>query len=140
MGSLKRLSFILFAACIFLILDLNNMPAEMRNQKIIVDTTAKGKKIEVNRGDELQIELKSIVGTGYKWYLIDLDHDFFELISEETIVPEAKGDMISGPVIGIWKLKAKKLGFTRIKMLHYRIWEGMDNAIDQFEIEVNINQ
>jgi predicted secreted protein len=143
MGSFKRLSFILFAACIFLILDLNNMVAEMedrRNRKIIVDMTSNGKKIELNRGDEIQIELKSMGGTGYKWCLIELNHDFLELTSEETKVPdEAKGDTVGGPVIRIWKFKARKHGFTRIKMLHYRIWEGKDKPINQFEIEIHIH-
>lgn len=143
MGSFKKLSFILFAACIFLIPDLNNMAAEMknrRNQKIIVNVTAKGKKIELHCGDEIQIELKSIGGTGYKWYLTELDQEFLELISEKTIAPEeAKGEITGGTVLGIWKLKAKKQGVTRIKMLYYRIWEGKDQAIDHFEIEVHIH-
>lgn len=144
LNNLKKLSFILFAACIFIIPDLHNIAADMgarRNRKIIVDSSARGKKIELKVGDEIEIELKSLGGTGYKWYFIDLDYGLFELIGEETRVSNKSNECIAGgPIMHIYRLKTRKPGHSKIKMACYRIWEGKEKFIDQFEIEVQINQ
>jgi len=107
-------------------------------RRIRVDIDSNGSRIEMNAGDEIQIELQGIGGTGYAWYFDELDNNLFELIGEERKVTEKSGEFVGSPTLSTWTLKAKKIGRGIIKMSYYRIWEGRDKAIRRFEVEVDI--
>ena len=107
-------------------------------KRMRVDIDSNGSRIELHTGDEIQIELQGIGGTGYAWYFDKLDNDFFELISKQRKVQEESGEFVGSPTLYTWILKAKKIGKSIIKMTYYRIWEGKDKAIRQFEVEVDI--
>ncbi len=109
------------------------------NKTVMLDITSNGKEVELKVGDELQIELEGAGGTGYWWYFDKLDSGLLELISEETRSIRDQGkEMVGGPVIGIWKLRAKKPGSGVIRMKYFRSWEDSDKAVKQFEISVVI--
>jgi predicted secreted protein len=108
-------------------------------QKLLLDINSNGKKIELRVGDEIGIELKVTGSAGYAWYFDKLDPDFFELLSEERkVVTSEKGDLVGTPMLKVWKLRAKKPGTSMIRMSYYRLWEGKDKAVNQFEILVDI--
>jgi predicted secreted protein len=111
--------------------------ADMK-KRIRVDIDSNGSRIELHTSDEIQIELQGIGGTGYAWYFDELDNDFFELVSKQRKVQEKSGESVGSPTLYTWIIKAKKIGKSVIKMSYYRIWEGKDKAIRQFEVEVNI--
>jgi len=118
----------------------NAQKLDNMTQKITIDINSNGKKIELKVGDEIQIELEGIGSTGYWWYFDKLDDDLFELISEDRrVIAGEREDVAGRPVIGIWKLRMKRPGSSIIRMKYYRVWEGGDKAINQFEIGVNIN-
>jgi len=105
----------------------------------ILDINSNGKKIELKVGDEIQIELKAMGSAGYAWYFDKLDQDFFDPIGEERKgVALEKGDVVGTPVVMVWKLRARKPGNSMIRMLYYRLWEGKDKAVNQFEVLVDI--
>jgi len=107
--------------------------------KIVVDKNSSGKEIEVKVGDEIQIELESIGGTGFSWYFDVLDTTLFERVGERTRSINRERENIGGnPVIMVWILRAKTPGDSSIKMSYYRIWEGENSAIKHFEIKVHI--
>jgi len=105
----------------------------------VVGANLNGKKIEVRVGEEIQIELGAIGGTGYSWYFDDLDSDFFDLIDEGTkVIAGEKEGAAGNPVVMIWKLSAKKAGASVLRMSYYRVWEGRKKAVRHFEINVDI--
>jgi predicted secreted protein len=106
--------------------------------RILLDESWNGKRIELKVGDEIQIEIQGAGGTGYAWYFDELDNDFFELIGKERKVQEKSGGHVGSPTLYTWILKAKQIGKSVIKMSYYRIWEGKDNAIRRFGVEVDI--
>ncbi len=107
--------------------------------KVMLDINSNGKKIELKVGDEIQIELEGAGATGYWWYFDRLDYGLFEFAGEETRAADKEGKEMAGrPVIGIWKLRAKKPGRGIIRMKYYRAWEKSDKAINQFEVSVDI--
>ena len=117
----------------------NGMEQPGHITKILLDESWNGKKIELKVGDEIQIELQGAGATGYAWYFNKLDHDFFQLISEERKRREKEnGEVVGSPIQYIWVIKAKKMGNSMIEMSYYRIWEGKDKAIQEFEVEVDI--
>jgi predicted secreted protein len=113
---------------------LNNMDRE-----VMLDTNSNGKQVEVRIGDEINIELVGAGGTGYWWYFDKLDRNFFEFVGEETrLAGKGEKEVTGGPIIGTWKLRAKKAGRSIIRMKYYRAWEKSSGAINQFEVSVDI--
>jgi len=105
----------------------------------LIDFSFNGKMITEKNGDEIQIELETIGGTGYSWYADELDRDFLQILEEGTKTEGGEKERIGGnPVIMFWRLKALKTGNTKVKMNYYRIWEGKVKAIKHFEIEIHI--
>ena len=107
-------------------------------KKLLVDINSKGKRIEVKVGDEVQIELKGVGSTGYEWHFDLLAHDLFEFTGKEKREIARQGDVVGTPYVAIWKLRAKTPGTSTIRMSYYRVWEGKEKAIDQFEIHVDV--
>ena len=105
----------------------------------LIDFSFNGKKITAKTGDEIQIELETMGGTGYSWYADELDRNFLQILEEGTKALGRETERIGGnPVVMFWRLKALKTGITTLKMNYYRIWEGKVKAIKHFEIEIHI--
>jgi len=104
---------------------------------IIVNKQDNGKEIKTGVGNVIQIELEVLGSAGYKWHLDSLNAGYLELISEETKAVSDKEKM-GAPVLGIWRFKTLKKGFTEIKMDYYRVWEGKDSATEHFGIKLTI--
>lgn len=103
---------------------------------VIVQKEDHGKEITVRVGDTVQVELVQLGSAGYKWHLSLSDPSCLELVSSET--REISEGRVGGPVLGIWKFKAKKEGATEVRMDHYRPWEGADRSTDRFLIRLII--
>ena len=105
----------------------------------ILDESWNGKTIELKVGKEIKIELQGIGATGYAWYLDKLDYDLFQLCKEGRKGKQSEsGDVVGSPTLYIWVIKARETGNSVIEMSYYRIWEGKDEAVNRFKIEVDI--
>ena len=105
----------------------------------LIDFSFNRKKITAKTGDEIQIGLETMGGTGYSWYADELDRNFLQILEEGTKTVGRETERIGGnPVVMFWRLKVLKTGITTLKMNYYRIWEGKDKAIKHFEIEIHI--
>jgi predicted secreted protein len=133
----RSLLFSMLSFCLFLPSFAAATDGSAGMKKIRVDIDSSGRRIELNAGDEIQIELQGVGGTGYAWYFDELDHDFFELIDEERRIQEKGGESVGSPTLVTWTFKAKKAGKSVIRMSYYRVWEGKDKALRRFELEVN---
>ena len=110
---------------------------EMHDHKItIIKKQDNGTRINVKCGDSIRMELTEIGGGGYSWYVDDLNTEYLELVSKETKV--ISGERVGAPAAAEWLFKTKKKGSTKIKMDHYRIWEGKERATEHFSIELTI--
>jgi predicted secreted protein len=97
-----------------------------------------GKEIAVKAGDTIWIELEAIGGTGYWWYINDLDAAHLELLSEETRAISEEGKT-GAPVMDIWRFRALKKGSAEIRLDYYRKWEGLESATEHFLIKLTID-
>jgi predicted secreted protein len=91
---------------------------------------------EIAVGDFLQIELEGNPSTGFWWHFQELDEECLELVIEET--EKVSKRRLGSPVLGRWRLRAKKCGETTIKMAYYRKWEGIDKAVDRVRFTIRI--
>jgi len=96
-----------------------------------------GKTVQIAVGGMLQIELSGTPSTGYWWYFELLNEEYLELFEEETKKTSTE-TLLGAPIMGIWRLCAKRCGETTVKMAYYRPWEGSTKAIDHFSITVHI--
>jgi predicted secreted protein len=103
---------------------------------VVLQKQDSGKEITVKAGQDIQIQLEGLGGTGYWWYVENLDARRMELLSEKT--KSVSDGRVGGPVLGLWTFRAKEPGTVEIKMDYYRIWEGSAKAIDHFQIKMKI--
>jgi len=137
-SGLLVLSILFFCLLLPLSASTADEPTSDMEKRIRVDIDSNGSKIEVQLGDEIEIELQGAGGTGYAWYFDELDDDFFGLIHEGRKIQEKSRQLVGSPTLHTWVFKAKKIGKSVIKMSYYRIWEGKDSAVRRFEVEINI--
>ena len=135
----------LFIFCFFTIFSSEGLCNGMRstgndmdNEKtIIIREHDNGKEIKVKCGGVVQIELEEMGSAGYLWNVDKLNTNYLELLSDETVaVTESK---IGAPLLRKWRFKAYKKGYTEIKIDHYRKWEGIEKAAQQFLIKLSID-
>jgi len=91
---------------------------------------------EIKAGDLLYIELEGNPSTGFWWHFQELDEEFLELVKEET--EKISEGRLGAPVLGRWRLRAKRCGETTIKMAYYRQWEGVGKAVDRVSFTIRI--
>jgi predicted secreted protein len=117
----------------------NSVTQSTRVKRIVLDESDNGKTVAVNLGDEIQIELEGVGGTGYAWYVDVPDRHLIEMIGEERGAKQTEmPQLVGAPIRYVWVLKAKESGKTTIGLSYYRIWEGKDKALRRFEIGVKI--
>jgi len=131
------LFFVLYIFIVIPQVGLCNGTVVTGDDMVIITKQDNGKEIKAKVGNVIQVELEGLGSAGYKWYLDSLNAEYLEIISEETKAVSDK-EKIGAPVLGIWRFKALKKGFTEIKMDHYRVWEGKDSATDHFGIKLTI--
>lgn len=97
-----------------------------------------GREITIPVGGILVICLEQTAGTGYSWQIDNLDTNRLELL--DTVSEPVKKDkhLVGGPMLTKWRLSTTARGDTELKMYYYRVWEGIDKAVDKFEIRIHI--
>lgn len=110
---------------------------KVEGDRMILGKQDTGRQITIKAGDIIRIELEAIGGTGYWWYINDLDLTYLEFLSEETKAISDKG-MTGASVMDIWRFKALKKGSAEIRLDYYRKWEGLEKAANQFRIKLII--
>ena len=138
---LKR-KFVFFFICVLLVGVPTMVKAEEKkgpymptNNIITVKIEDSGKEVSLQKGDTIQIELKTFGTAGYMWQFDGLDKGYLEIVSRET---KPVSDRMGAPTQCIWLLKAKKSGSTKITMSNYRVWEGREKAVGEFSLAVKI--
>jgi predicted secreted protein len=111
-----------------------------RAETLQVTKRDNGKTIHVRPGDVIEVGLDQLGAAGYAWEIQDLDGRHFSVLSEATGEPPSAGDFVGGPALRTWRIQAKREGSSEIRFLHYRIWEGRENALDTFVLKVRIQK
>jgi predicted secreted protein len=121
----------------FFLSGLSEVGAMGKEPEVILQKQDNGKEINLKAGQVVQVQLAGVGGTGYWWYVQDLDARYLELLSEKT---KAESDgRVGGPVLGLWTFQAKEPGTAEIKMDYYRKWEGVEKAIKKFRVKITID-
>jgi len=96
-----------------------------------------GREVSVPVGATLRVELKTQAGTGYGWYVEEVEPVRLKLEKAETVDMAPRG-VAGGPELGVWSFKPVSSGDTRLRMLYYRVWEGKDKAVNKYEVKIHI--
>ena len=111
--------------------------ASMENEPdVILNKQDSAKEISAKPGQVIQVQLEGMGGTGYWWYVQNLDARHVELLSEKT--KAASEGRVGGPVLGLWTFRVKEPGTTEIKMDYFRSWEGVASALEHFRVKITV--
>jgi len=105
---------------------------------VILQKQDGGKEITVKAGQIIQIQLEGMGGTGFWWYIQNLDTRLVEPLSENT--KAASDGRVGGPVLGLWTFLAQEPGTAQLMLDYYRIWEGSEKAADHFQVKIKIEK
>lgn len=96
----------------------------------------KGATVQLNVGDELELQLKSNPSTGFAWYLHTQSTPLVKLTGQSQTQSTEPG--VGRPVVQIFKFRAVKAG-DGVVLLHYvRSWEKPSADEQQFDLHVSI--
>jgi len=103
----------------------------------VVQMPDNGKEIQVKTGEVFELSLDEQGGTGYTWEFNRFDNKRFQVMGAET---RHLADLprVGGPVLRVWRLKAKAPGLSRLSLDYLRPWEGRAKAVKHFEVKVRI--
>lgn len=105
---------------------------------VVVDKSSNGEQVVLRRGQFLEVQLQQAGATGYLWQVVVLDKNLLDCV-ELASPPPGEGSMIAGaPILRTWRFKALAKGQTELKMFNYRPWEGVEKAVDKFQLKINI--
>jgi predicted secreted protein len=93
-----------------------------------------GKMFWARRGKQFRIALAANPTTGYNWYIAVLDEKQFKV--RRSGYEPARSGLIGGGGTSYWDIIPLKEGLGTIKLLYYRVWEGAEKAVDQFQVRV----
>ena len=128
---------LLIAASAFLLILLGAVILPAASEVTAVQAKDAGREIRVKAGAIIELSLKEQAGTGYRWEFDRLDERHFELLQTETRSLAAK-NLVGGPVLKTWRLKAKNPGESRLTLDYLRPWEGKAKAVKHFTVKVSI--
>ena len=129
---------LLIAAPAFLLILLGAMTLPAASEVTALQAKDAGQEIGVKVGAIIELSLKEQAGTGYRWEFDRLDEQHFELLKTETRSLAAK-NLVGGPVLKTWRLKAKNAGESQLTLDYLRPWEGKGKAVKHFTVKVRIH-
>jgi predicted secreted protein len=129
---------ILLLLIFFVFLSVPSALGASGTSTVTVSKADNGKEITVPKGGVIEVQMEFPAGTGYSWEIIDLDKEHLELLDVGS-KPLKEGPIAGGPVLKTWRLKAVGTGRTELKMYYYRVWEGLENAAEKFQVRVRIS-
>ena len=105
---------------------------------VLITKADDGKEITVPEGAVIGVQLEQSGGTGYTWEIVDPDQTHLSVL-ESNDIPLKKPPVVGGPMLKTWQIKAVKKGQTQLKILLYRSWEGVEKAVDKFQVKITIS-
>lgn len=114
------------------------VPDSFGTETVLVNKTFSGREIKARAGGFIRIDLEELGSAGYAWAVKELDREFFEIVSIQTLTGPTSGDVTGTPVVRSWLIRTLKPGKSELKLFHYRPWEGEEKATDHFFLTVRI--
>jgi len=134
--TIKKIIVLAFCFLFFIQCTAAESMVSQGNVIVLLGKENSGATHEIAVGDLLQIEVEGNPSTGFWWHFQELDEEYLELVKEET--EKVSKRRLGAPVLGRWRLRAKKCGKTTVSMAYYRQWEGIDKAVDRVSFIVKI--
>jgi inhibitor of cysteine peptidase len=106
--------------------------------KALFHLAHRGKTFFVAQNKAFRIELPANPTTGFNWYPINLDENYFKIKSSGYNPSDNK--LLGAPGVSYWELIPLKEGSTSIQLLYFRPWEGKDKAVDKYNIRVVVRK
>ena len=128
----KQLGLIL--GIFFLLTMLRDAEADM----ITVTQPFDHQTIQMAAGDTLRIDLEQLGSAGYLWEIETPDATLFDVGEPQTVETPAPSDIVGAPVVRRWLITARKSGIGELRFVHYRPWEGKENASEKLLLKVQI--
>ena len=106
---------------------------------IVVTPIDAGKCYEVEPGDLLEVRLPENAGTGYRWSVEEANEDVV-VVTSTNVKPPSGSAAIGGSGTRTFSFEAKRQGTARVRIKHWREWEGDRSVTDRLEFTVRVGE
>lgn len=105
-----------------------------RTSAISLSADDAGRRIELTKGQALNISLASNPTTGYRWEAKDLDKEILRQIGEPEFEPQSK--LVGAPGVEILRFQVVDAGRTALNLVYRRSWEMDVQPLETYTVEI----
>jgi len=95
-----------------------------------------GRRVELEKGQLLEVSLEANPTTGYEWEVQDLDERILRAAGEPEFKPQS--DLIGAPGIQTLRFQPVGVGHTTLKLIYHRRWEKGVKPLETYSAEVTV--
>jgi inhibitor of cysteine peptidase len=99
-----------------------------------LDADDAGRRVELSKGQALDISLASNPTTGYRWEVKELDEAVLRQVGEPEF--KAKSNLVGAPGVEILRFEAVGAGQTTLDLIYHRSWEKGVDPLEAYSVEV----
>lgn len=108
-------------------------PAQ-RAKTIKLDVSDAGHRVELKKGQRLEISLEANPTTGYEWEVEKLDEQILRPVGEPEFKPQS--DLMGAPGVQTLHFQAVSAGQTTLRLMYHRRWEKGVEPLQTYSVEV----
>lgn len=120
--------------------------AEASSGLLVVTAADDGRVVNLRRGEQLQVVLSDIAGTGYTWEIEQNNPKLLapegQQVRQDPGPPPPPGQMqvgvVGGPMQVRFLFRAVGQGSGELRLRHWRPWEGPGSVDRRFKLAVRI--
>lgn len=105
-----------------------------RARAVSLDARDAGRRVELEKGQTLDISLPSNPTTGYGWEVEELDHRVLRQVGESEFKPQS--NLVGAPGVEILHFQPVGAGQTTLKLVYHRSWEKGVEPLETYSVEV----
>jgi predicted secreted protein len=109
--------------------------AEVRSS-LSIDSSSKGKTVDVPKGAGFTIKLASNATTGYSWSVTD--EDGLAKPTSKYVAPSSSAVGAGGMQYFTFKTTSKEVGKHTIKLIYQRPWAETSPPVDTFNVTIDV--
>ena len=117
----------------------DDVQKDIRSGEVVITEKDHKKIVRVKKGSTIQLRLPQNESTGYTWkFTQSTGGECVTFLGQQNYVPNGEVQVVGQPGLIAFTFKANQVGTLDMMLANFREWEGQENAVDHFEVKVEI--
>jgi inhibitor of cysteine peptidase len=99
---------------------------------VVLSEGDRGRTIAVDKGSTVTVRLRENPTTGYRWAVESMEG--LDLLRDRA----EPGTGVGAAGARVLEFRATRAGSNRLRLKHWRDWEGESSVTDRYELSINV--